>query len=85
MECGGNESSVLHCAHDEWKFSSEESEANFGNGQSIAICTPKGLSSYYVKKKHNYANCRVFTSPSNMISCWKGTIIQPLKLLLPLG
>lgn len=51
MECGGNESSVLHCAHDEWKFSSEESEANFGNGQSIAICTPKGLSSYYVKKK----------------------------------
>lgn len=80
MECSGNESSILHCAHDEWKFSSEDSEASFGIGQSMAICTPKGLSSYYVKK-HNYANFRIFTSPSNMVSCWKGIIIQRLKLL----
>lgn len=49
MECIGNESSVLYCPHDEWKISSEEREATFGTGQSIAICAPKGLSSYYIK------------------------------------
>lgn len=43
MECIGNESSVQHCAHDELKFSSAEIEASYGGGQSIAICTPKGL------------------------------------------
>ena len=49
MECIGNESLVLYCAHDGWKISSEERETSFGTGQSIAICAPKGLSSYYLK------------------------------------
>jgi len=51
MECIGNESSVLYCAHDEWKVSSEQRETSFGTGQSIAICTPKGLS-FVLHKKH---------------------------------
>jgi hypothetical protein len=59
MECIGTENSVLHCVHDEWRVSSDDGggEAPLAGGQSIAICTPKGLSSYYAKIPH--ANCRI--------------------------
>ncbi|XP_078379703.1 scavenger receptor cysteine-rich domain superfamily protein-like isoform X2 [Oculina patagonica] len=40
MNCKGNESSILHCPHDEWTLSSGDGEIFRGNGQSIAICTP---------------------------------------------
>lgn len=55
INCRGNETSVLHCPHDEWTVSSGDSEVGGGSGQSIAICTPAGLSSYYVKRSRPIA------------------------------
>ena len=71
IQCRGNESSILHCPHDEWTVSSGDGE--IPAGQSIAICTPAGLSSYYVgiiltaDRLAQFAERRTTASPARRV------------------
>lgn len=61
LRCSGNESSILHCAHDGWIVVSSGGEIPRAltrrAGESIAICTPTGMYavySYVVKQIHRH-------------------------------